>query len=159
MSSRRRPLAMAAVLVALVAGAAVAATLGGEDEPGRPATSATGAGATEAGSEQGDAGSGTSTSETRSGTVPTTPGAPSGGTASPRDEQAIERAIEDAVAAAEEGRPPPGSEPWDLPGSDELSIDSVRAEGDRGSATLSSGAVVELTRSGGRWRIVAVRAP
>jgi hypothetical protein len=159
MSARRRSLAIAAVLVALVAGGALAATLGEEDEPGRPAATGTDSDTTEAGSQEGDAGLGTSTLETGPATVPTTPGTPSGGTATPRDEQAIERAIEDAVAATEEGRPPPPIKPGELPGSDELSIDSVDTQGDRGSATLSSGAVVELARSGGRWRIVGVQAP
>jgi hypothetical protein len=79
--------------------------------------------------------------------------------ASPDDERGIEQAVVDAVEDTESGRPPPGIEPGSLPGSDELSIDSVRAEGDRGSARLSSGAVVELRRKGGRWRVVSVRAP
>jgi hypothetical protein len=159
MSPRRRPLAIAAVLVALVAGAALAATLGEEDEPGRPAATGMNSDTTEATTEDGGGGLGTSTLETRPGTAPATRGTPSGGTATPRDELAIERAIEDAVAASEAGRPPPPIKPGELPGSDELSIDSVATDGDRGSAMLSSGAVVELARSGRRWRIVRVRAP
>ena len=159
MSPRRRPLAIAAVLVALVAGAALAATLGEDDEPGRPAAAGTNSDTTEAGTEDGGAGLGTSTRETAPDRASTTPGTPSGGTATPRDEQAIERAIEDAVAASEAGRPPRPIKPGELPGSDELSIDSVDTQGDRGTATLSSGAVVELARSGRRWRIVGVRAP
>ena len=94
-------------------------------------------------------------------TAPTTehtspPPAPA---ASPRDEQGIEQAVADAAAAAEQGTPPPGLELGDLPGTNELSIDAVSASGDRGRATLSSGAVVALRRANGRWRIVDVRAP
>jgi len=87
------------------------------------------------------------------------PANPAATTTAEADERTIEQAVADAAAAAEQGDPPPGIEPGDLPGTDELSIDSVRVRGDRGSATLSSGAVVELERSAGRWRITRVRAP
>jgi hypothetical protein len=144
-----KPLVIVVLLVALVAGGALAAILSGGDAPVRPGTTRTAPGDPYSDTTV----TATALPETERTATEREPAA------SPRDEQAIERAIEDAIAAAEEGRPPPGIAPGDLPGSDELSIDSVRARGDRGSATLSSGAVVELTRGGGRWRIVAVRAP
>jgi hypothetical protein len=148
--SRRRPIAIAAVLVALVAGAALAATLGEDDTPtSRPSATGT------------EAGTATGPPTVTIDTIPTsTAPAPSGGTASPGDERGIEQAIDDLVQHLEEGgSPPPGIEAGDLPGSDELSIDSVDAKGDSGTATLSSGAVVVLRREGGRWRVVDVRGP
>jgi hypothetical protein len=150
MPSSRRRLIVAVVLVALAAGAGLAAVLGGEAEPERDAgTAPRTATANGPATERTEAPTGT---RERTATEQEPP-------ASPRDEQAIERAVSDAVAATEQGRPPPGIEPGSLPGSDELSFDSVLARGDRGDATLSSGAVVELRRVEGEWRIVGVRAP
>jgi hypothetical protein len=59
----------------------------------------------------------------------------------------------------EGGQAPAGVRPGQLPGSDELSIDSVDVKGDTGTAKLSSAAVVVLRRDGGRWRVVGVRGP
>jgi hypothetical protein len=150
MSSSRRTLAIAAALVALVAGGALAGVLGGEDDRS-PAATPTGPGPREP--ERNDRAPraiAPTTEHTSSQPQPA---------AAPPDEQGIEQAVADAAAAAEQGRPPPGIAPGELPGSDELSIDSVRARGDRGSATLSSGAVVRLRRDADDWRIVAVSAP
>jgi hypothetical protein len=152
-SSRRQPVLIAAVLLALVAGGGVlAATLGEDETPSPTATSKT----------EADTSPATPSETAAPPAGETTPAAtaPSGGTAPPRDEQAIEQAIDDLVADIEQGGSPPrGIEPGDLPGSDELSIDSVDAKGDSGTATLSSGAVVSLRRQGGHWRVVAVRGP
>jgi hypothetical protein len=149
-TSRGRPLVAAAVLVALVAGAGLAAILAGGDEPGGPASTVTAIGTGQRDTAE--------RTETTAGTRERTAGEPEPA-ASPSDERAIEQAVSDAVAATESGRPPPGIEPGSLPGSDELSFEAVRAEGDRGSATLTSGAVVLLRRSGRRWRVAGVRAP
>jgi hypothetical protein len=147
---------IALVLAALVAGVGLALLLGSDGEPERPATTVT---------APGDPYEDTTETFTAllegqpTATPPTTEHtseAPAP-VVSPRDEREIEQAVADAAAAVEAGSPPPGIAPGDLPGTDELSIDSVRAEGDRGSATLSSGAVVQLERSGDRWRIVGVR--
>jgi hypothetical protein len=152
MRPRRRTAFLAAALAALVAGGALAAVIGDDGRPPQPAASPTGSDRSETGR--------TDRPDTVPGaTAPTTEhtSAQPDPAAAPPDEQGIEQAVADAAAAVEAGSPPPGIEPGDLPGSDELSIDSVRAEGDRGSATLSSGAVVQLERSGGRWRIIGVR--
>jgi hypothetical protein len=150
MSSSRRTLAIAAALAALVAGGALAALLGGEDERS-PAATPTASGPPETeGSDRVPGATAPTTEHTSAQPQPA---------AAPPDERGIEQAVADAVAAAEEGRPPPGIAPGELPGSDELSIDSVRARGDSGSATLSSGAVVRLRRDADDWRIVAVSAP
>jgi ferric-dicitrate binding protein FerR (iron transport regulator) len=45
-----------------------------------------------------------------------------------------------------------------LPTSDELSIESARASGERGVARLAGGATVRLRRVAGRWRVTAVEA-
>ena len=142
---------IALVLAAVVAGGGLALLLGSDGEPERRATTPTAPGEdTTATSTTGVGGGPTAPTTEHTSETP----APA---VSPRDERGIEQAVADAAAAVEAGSPPPGVRPGDLPGTDELSIDSVRARGDRGSATLSSGAVVQLERSGGRWRIVAVR--
>jgi hypothetical protein len=152
----RRSALIASLLAALVAGGALAAVLGRDDEPApRPAASPTGD--DRSGTEGTDGTDSPDTlPEARPPTTEQTPARPDP-VVSPRDERGIEQAVADAAAAVEAGSPPPGIDPGDLPGTDELSIDTVRAEGDRGRATLSSGAVVQLERSGGRWRIVGVR--
>jgi hypothetical protein len=151
-SGHRRPILIAAVLIALVAGGALAATLGEDDTPNSRPSATTEADTAPATQDE--------TTAPPAGDTTPTGSAPSGGTASPGDERAIEQAIDDLVADLEQrGSPPPGIEPGDLPGSDELSIDTVDATGDSGTATLSSGAVVLLRRQGGRWRVVGVRGP
>lgn len=142
-----KPLVIAVLLIALVAGGALAAILAGGDEPVRPAATTT--------AETEETLEVTQTVRSDRETVRTEREP----TASPRDESAIEQAVVEAAEAVEAGTPPPGIRPGDLPGSDELSIDSVAVHGDRGTAVLSSGAKVELERSGGRWRIVGVRKP
>ena len=85
--------------------------------------------------------------------VGTTPSPPANDDQRGDETAAIEGAVFRYVAAVERG----DVDAAGLPTSDELSIESVTARGDRAVVRLAGGAQLELQKEGGEWRVVRVR--